>query len=196
MLYWNMDTNEIIRMLRLRDEKALVYLYDKYAGALNGIILRSLKSEILAEEVLQQTFLKIWDEIETYDHGTAQLFTWMSGIARSRTSELKCSEKYIEMSKTISTPQQKHDSSTYFPNVNAQRLMSDLGENNREILIYLYLNGCSPSETAEQIDIPLGTVKTRVRSAILELRKKLKDEKVPLTSSFSMIIILIPFLCL
>jgi hypothetical protein len=58
------------------------------------------------------------------------------------------------------------------------------------------LNGYSQSETAKELQIPLGTVKTRVRRAILELREILKDEKVLFTGSFTLIIILITFLCL
>ena len=72
---------ELITRLGKRDPLALDYLYDHYAGALYSIVLRIVRNEDVAEEVLQDVFLKIWDRVSTYDSSKGRLFTWMLNIA-------------------------------------------------------------------------------------------------------------------
>jgi RNA polymerase sigma-70 factor (ECF subfamily) len=194
-----METIEIIRLLKSKDEKALSYLFDNYSGALNGIITRILGSEKLAEEVLQQTFLKIWNKIELYDESKSQLFTWMSRIARNAAIDVKRLKKYENNKNTYSLDLNVHNGQKDHMNlasIDAHSLIAKLDEKHRIILDYIYLNGYSQSETAKELQIPLGTVKTRARRAILDLREILKDEKMLFTGSFTLIIILITFLCL
>lgn len=84
-----METTELVRLLKVKDERGLAYLFDHYAAALNGIIFRIVLSDKLAEEILQQTFLKIWDKIDSYDADKSTLFTWMSRIARNSAIDAK-----------------------------------------------------------------------------------------------------------
>ncbi|MBK8392554.1 MAG: hypothetical protein IPL23_26270 [Saprospiraceae bacterium] len=109
MLNLTMDTNEIIRLLKLKDEKALSYLYKCYSEALNGILIRTLNCEKLAEDALQVTFLKIWDKIELYDESKSQLFTWMSRIARNTALDLKKLKNYELTTKTCSLDLNLHN---------------------------------------------------------------------------------------
>lgn len=194
-----MNTIEITRLLRSRDEKGLAYIYDHYSGALNGIIVRILRSEKLAEEVLQQTFLKIWDKIDLYDESKSQLFTWMSRIARNTAIDAKRLKKYEHLQNTCTFDLNKHDEKKNhigLDGMDVQSLVSKLDEKHKIVLDYVYLNGYTQSETAEHLGIPLGTVKSRVRKAMVDLRGILNDEKVLFAGSFTTIIILILLVCL
>lgn len=194
-----MNNSEIIRLLKQKDEKGLSYLYDHYSAALNGIIVRILKSEKLSEEILQQTFLKIWNKIDQYDESKSQLFTWMSRIARNSAIDAKRLKKYENNQKTYTFDINEHNiknNQMSHANLDAQSLILKLEDKHRLVLDYIYLNGYTQSETAKKLEIPLGTVKTRVRSSILELRKILKNEKVLFVGSLATIILLIAFLCL
>ncbi len=194
-----MDNSEIVRLIKLKDEKGLSYLYDNYSGALNGIIIRILKSEKLSEEVLQQTFLKIWNKIELYDESKSQLFTWMSRIARNTAIDAKRLKKYENVKNTYSldlTIHNKSDIQMNTSSIDAKSLVSKLDAKHSEVLDCIYLNGYTQVETAKHLQIPLGTVKTRVRQSILTLREILKNEKVLFAGSFTAIAILITLLCL
>lgn len=194
-----MDTDEIVRLLKLRDEKALVYLYDNYAAALNGIIFRILKSNKLSEEVLQQTFLKIWNKIELYDSSKAQLFTWMHRIAKNTALDAKRLKRYENNQNTASLDLEIHNvqnNHISLANMDVQPLISLLDEKYRILLDHIYLNGYTQSETSEKLGIPIGTVKTRVRKAIMTLRVELKNEKKLFISSCLILFFLTPALCL
>lgn len=194
-----MDSVEIIRLLKQKDEKALSYLYDHYAGALNGIIIRILKSDKLAEEVLQQTFMKIWDKIELYDEQKSRLFTWMSRIARNtaldeiRLKRNRISQKTHSLDLNIHNIQKNEIS---LAGLDVQSLIAQLDSKHKDVIDHTYLNGFTQKETAEKLDIPLGTVKTRVRSAIMALREILKKEKVLFTGISTLLILLISIICL
>ena len=199
MLSLSMESAEIVRLLRQRDEKGLSYLFDNYSGALNGIITRILKSEKLAEEVLQQSFMKIWDKIELYDESKSQLFTWMSRIARNTAIDVKRLKKFENLKNTDSLNLNIHNEQKNYmcqASMDVQSLISRLDDKHRNVLDHTYLYGYTQSETAKKLQIPLGTVKTRVRSAILELREILKEEKVLFVGSSILMIILIFVLCL
>lgn len=194
-----MDSTELVYKLKQKDEMALSYLYDNYSGALNGIISRILISESLAEEVLQQTFLKVWEKIEQYDAGKSTLFTWMSRIARNSAIDLKRLKKYEHLRKTDSLDlsiHNKQNSNMSLAGIDTESLISKLDAKHRLVIDYIYLNGFTQSETAKELQIPLGTVKTRLRNAISELRKILKDEKTLFIGAASIIVILISYLCL
>jgi len=194
-----MDTTELIRLLKIKDERGLSYLFDHYSGALNGIIIRILHSEKLAEEVLQQTFMKIWEKIDLYDESKSQFFTWMSRIARNSAIDVKRLKRYQNLKNTQALDLNIHNvqgDQISLAGMDVQTLTAKLHQKHKAVLDHTYLFGYTQKETAEKLEIPLGTVKTRVRKAIKELRKILKEEKVLFVGSTSFILILISFICL
>ena len=166
---------ELITRLKARDTAAMSYLYDNYAGALYGMILRVLKKEELAEEVLQDVFLRFWDKIDLYDSAKGRLFTWMANIARnlaidktrakeySQIKKTEALENYVDSERTSSYEQRTDE-------IGLRELLSELPEERRWVVEYLYFRGYSQSELAEEFNIPLGTVKTRLRLAMEQLR--------------------------
>ncbi len=157
-----MDSIELVNLLHHQKEKGLSYLYDKYAPALNGIIARIVLSEALAEEVLQQTFLKIAYSIEEYDAARCSLFTWMSRIARQEA--LKASEASNGRAFQTFGEQASHV------------LVSSLTTEQKAVLDRIYLLGYTPEETAAQLDLPVETVKSRLRLAVNQMRQIIQSD--------------------
>ena len=155
-------------------------LYDHYSDSLYGLINRILGDDQLAEDALQKSFLKIWQNIDVFDATRASFFTWMSTIARNTALDQRRLKTYQTKQKTVSV-----DEVVYRPGVNtpegasidAARLLAHLDVNNRIVLEYAYLKGYTQQEISDALNIPLGTVKTRLRKAISILRDQLKDEK-------------------
>jgi RNA polymerase sigma factor (sigma-70 family) len=166
--------------LQGKDKSAFEYLYDHYSGALLGVISRIIKKEELAEEILQDVFLKIWDRIETYDAAKGKLFTWMLNIARNQAIDKTRSKEFNKGKKTddIETLVSKVDKSdfteTKIEGIGLQELLKRLPEEQRFVIDHHYLKGYTQAEMAEEFNLPLGTVKTRMRLAMIELRNLLK----------------------
>lgn len=159
-----------------KDRTALAYLYDNYSAALYGVVYRVLQKEDIAEEVLQDIFLKIWDKIESYDAAKGRLFTWMLNIARNQAIDKTRSKEISKENKTkgIDNLVGRIDSKDFIEQkiegIGVQDILKGLPEEQRFVVEYLYFKGYSQSELAEEYNIPLGTVKTRLRSALKQLR--------------------------
>lgn len=164
-------------MLKQRDIKALVYLYDHYGKALYGVIYRVLNNQEMAEEVLQSSFVKIWDKAGQYDAGKGRLFTWMLNIARNAAIDKTRSREFKQKIKTntfddhINSIAKSETVELSVDSIDLRKFTNQLDEKQKNIIDLIYFQGYSQSETAKKLDIPLGTVKSRVRSAILLLRK-------------------------
>lgn len=158
------------------------YLYDNYAPALYGTIQRIVQQEEISNEVVQDVFLKIWDRIAQYDSKRGKLFTWMLNMARNaaidkvRSKEIKQETKTDKVSDNVHTIDRKMNDSISIDGIGVKQLMSNLVEEQQFVLQKIYFEGYSHSEIADDFNIPLGTVKSRLRSALKHLRGKLKKE--------------------
>ena len=155
-------------------------LYDNYSDSLYGIINRILGDDQLAEDALQKSMLKIWQNIDGYNPEKAGFFTWMSVIARNTALDQKRLKTFQAKQKTVSVDEVVYRAevrSNDGAKIDATRLLANLDENNRVVLEYAYLKGYTQQEISDSLNIPLGTVKTRIRKAITVLRDQLKDEK-------------------
>jgi RNA polymerase sigma factor (sigma-70 family) len=167
---------ELIARLIKKDQSALDYLYDHYSGALYGVVFRILKKEETAEEVLQDIFLRVWDKIESYDPSKGKLFTWMINIARNqaidktRSKEVSKGRKTDDIDYLVNKIDMQEHSQLAVDAIGLKEVLLKLSEDQRFIVNQLYLKGYTQSEVAEEFDIPLGTVKTRLRLAMIELR--------------------------
>ena len=167
---------ELIARLGKRDPLALDYLYDHYAGALYSIVLRVVRNEGVAEEVLQDVFLKIWDRMSSYDSSKGRLFTWMLNIARNqaidktRSREMSQGRKTDDLDNLVNKIDGQESTELKTDAIGLKELLIRLPEEQRFVIDHLYLKGYTQSEMAEEFGIPLGTVKTRTRMALKELR--------------------------
>jgi RNA polymerase sigma factor (sigma-70 family) len=170
----------LVARLRSKDKLALEYLYDHYSGALYGVIFRIIRKEEIAEEVLQDVLIKIWDRFENYDSSKGKLFTWMLNVARNQAIDKTRSKEISKEQKTGSIDNfvNRIDSEEYIEQriegIGVKDILNVLPEEQRFVVDHLYLQGYSQSELAEKFSIPLGTVKTRLRLAMQQLRKTLR----------------------
>jgi len=169
-----------VSLLQNRDNKAFAYLYDNYAAALNSIILQIVNDAQLANDVLQEVFVNIWRRIEQYDAGKGRLFTWMMNIARNASIDTLRSRSYQNSRKNQSI-QENVDTipvtdviQTGIDTIGLRKVLEKLKEEQRILIELAYFKGYTHEEIAELEKIPLGTVKTRIRNALIQLRGILK----------------------
>lgn len=173
---------ELIALLKRKDKAALGYLYDNYSAALYGIILRILQDQKVAEEVLQDVFMKIWDKINTYDDKKGRLFTWMLNLSRNlaidklRSKEIKKVGKTDDIEENVYHIEKDYLVQQSVDGIGVKELLTKLRSEERLILELIYFKGYTQSEVSESEGIPLGTVKTRLRMALINLRKELGVE--------------------
>jgi RNA polymerase sigma factor (sigma-70 family) len=134
----------------------------------------------VAEEVLQDVFLKIWNKAGSYDPSKGKLFTWMLNLARNqaidktRSKETSQGRKTDDIANLVNKIDAAEQTELYVDSIGLKEVLDRLPENQRFVVEYLYLKGYSQSELAEEFNIPLGTVKTRLRLGMMELRSFLK----------------------
>ena len=171
---------ELVTLLREQDQTAFSYLYDNYAGALNGIITRMVDDAQLAEDILQEAFIKIWNNFKQYDTSKGRLFTWMINITRNLTIDTLRSKSYKKGKKisqdenSVTIFQDKSFTSERFDTIGLRKQLQYLKPEQKIIIDMAYFSGFTQDEISKEMEIPLGTVKTRMRSAIIELRKLLQ----------------------
>jgi len=172
---------ELVAALKLRDEQAFGYLYDNYSGALFSIVKQIVTDTELASDVLQEVFINIWRKIESYDAAKGRLFTWMLNIARNasidtvRSKSFQNSQKNQELSDSVNNS--GISSQIILPdtdNIGLRKTLENLKDEHRILIELAYFKGYTHEEIAKMEGIPLGTVKTRIRNALLQLRQFLK----------------------
>lgn len=170
----NYEQEHIVSLLKKQNSVAIEQLYDAYGAALYGAALRIVSSPELAEQVLQDTFLKVWHFGAQYDESKGRLFTWLLKITRNAAIDAIRSSHYQNSKKTDYIDILNDSSGGECLNLDVLGLREIVGkmEHKYSVIIDLvYFNQYTHQEAAEEIGIPLGTLKTRVRFAILELKK-------------------------
>jgi len=177
-----MEQNELVALLKKRDKEAMHYLYDNYSAALYGAIFRIVNDEKVAEEILQDAFMKIWNKISAYDSKKGRLFTWMLNLCRNlsidklRSKEIKKVKKTDDISNNVYNVERENLISQREDDIGVKELLDNLREEERLIVDLIYFQGYTQSEVSDEHGIPLGTVKTRIRMALKNLRNVLGVE--------------------
>lgn len=166
---------DLIDLLKVRDRQAFETLYDRYSAALFGVVGRMLRDQALAEDVLQETFIKVWKKINTYDSAKGRFFTWMLNIARNlaidkmRSKEVKHAARYEDLN--LANFDRSGPSVTMqVDHIGLKEMLERLPEEQKEAVMLIYFGGFTQVEAAEKLDIPLGTLKSRIRLAMKRLR--------------------------
>jgi RNA polymerase sigma factor (sigma-70 family) len=168
---------ELVQALKDRNNQAFSFLYDNYAGALYSIIKQIITDNSeLANDVLQEVFINIWRKIETYDQTKGRLFTWMLNIARNASIDMlrSNSQKNQELPDNVYKEATNHTIIQNVDNIGLKKVLETLRPEHRVLVELAYFKGFTHEEIAEMMSIPLGTVKTRIRNALLQLRGYLK----------------------
>lgn len=174
---------ELIAAIQTRQVRALDILYDRYGRLVYNVALRVLKNAEEAEDVTQETFLKLWQRCETYRSDRASLGSFLVMMARSKAIDRLRS--HTSHHQRLHQWQLAHNASAH-PNTpfesatleershKLKTALQQLSESEREVLEKAYYEGLSQSEIAQHQDIPLGTVKSRSRQALKKLRSALR----------------------
>lgn len=176
-----MTEEKIVQLLRGRQEEAVSYLYDQYGASLFGVALRIVQSRELAEQVLQDTFLKIWKYGAQFDQTRGRLFTWMLNIARNTAIDATRTTYYKFYTKTddVAALYQAESAEAVRPeHIGVQDAVTRLEEKYRVLIEKIYFEGYTQQELSDELGIPIGTVKTRLRAAIDQLRAQFDGVEV------------------
>lgn len=172
---------ELIGRLRARDEAALGELYDQYGKTAYSVVLRIVRRPDTAEDLVQETFLRVWTRIGTYNVQRGTLYTWILTIARhlaidyTRTAIGQGRERGANLDE-IERVLFADPESAVRQSINSRlvvKALEGLEPKYRQLVEMAYFDGMSHSELAEKLQLPLGTVKTWLRAALQQLRQDL-----------------------
>jgi RNA polymerase sigma factor (sigma-70 family) len=175
-----LEEEQLIAGLRAQDRKTVEYLYDKYSRALFAVISRIITDHDIAEEVFHDAFIKITRKIDGYDESKGRLYTWMANICRNAAIDKTRSKEFSKSSKTNTIDDYVYgiesESGTLelVDGIGVKELLTALNEEQRFVIECIYFKGYTHSEVSEEYDIPLGTVKSRIRAAVNVLKKNLE----------------------
>ena len=166
--------------MQQRSDHSFSYLYDNYSGALLGVVGAIVPDQEIARDVLQEVFVNIWRKIESYDATKGRLFTWMMNVARNAAIDKIRSRGYQDSLKNRSIPENNEPNSArtvtgpQVDDVGLKKVLTKLKDEHRILIDLSYYQGYTHEEISKVLNIPLGTVKTRIRSALTHLRTMIK----------------------
>lgn len=168
-------SHTIVDLIKGREREGFDLLYKQYAPAILGMSNKLVKNTAIAEDLVQDTFVKVWKNIWQYDQHKAAFSTWVLNIARyttidylrSKQNKQQQKNQGIEISEYLVN---EYNVSINEDNIGVRGMIVQLEPKYREVIDLIYFGGYTQEETAEILDIPLGTVKTRARFAIQTLR--------------------------
>lgn len=167
--------NRIICFLKERDKEAIRLVFEHYGPVMLNIIKRVVKEHALAQDVLQDALVKVWKNSTAFDSEKGSLFTWLTRICRNaaidktRTKDFKQTETSrngVDLVSISDTP--GHDNE--LEQLYMRQLIDQLPDKQRNLIDMAYFQGYTQKEISENLEMPLGTVKTRIRLAIKHLR--------------------------
>jgi RNA polymerase sigma-70 factor, ECF subfamily len=175
-----MSQEQILLLIQQKDGKAYTILYDMYSKSLFAVISNLVKDREEAEDILQEVFIKIWKNIDTYNESKGRFYTWMLNIARNSAIDKLRSKNFNNSKKNLSSDNFVHlldESNKSIHKIDAigiQDFIKKLKPKCIALIDLLFFKGYTQQEASEELDIPLGTVKTQNRSCISDLRTYLK----------------------
>lgn len=176
-----LSDTELVRRLQTGDEQALVELYRRFGGLVYSVAYRVVHDHALAEEVMQDAFLNCWNRAESYRPSAGKVAPWLARIARNRAIDVVRGRQHQARLREQAplVPLRTMASADHSDAVASEQTIfeavSELPEAQRTVIELAYFSGMTQSEIARQLDQPLGTVKSRTRSAMEHLRQRLRS---------------------
>lgn len=176
-----MKQEELLPLLLKKDDRSFTLLYDNYSKSLYGVIFNLIKDKEEAEDLLQEVFVKIWKNINSYNDSKGRFYTWMLNIARNATIDRLRSKGFNNSQKNLSSDNFVHildDNAKEVNKIDAigiRTFINKLKPKCIQIIDLLFFKGYTQQEASEELEIPLGTVKTQNRNCMNELRMMIND---------------------
>ena len=174
-----MNLEHLILQFQKKDAKAYEKLYTMYCDSISGVVNNIVKNDDVAQEITQDVFIKAWHKADTYSSKKGRFFTWLLNIARNAAIDYTRSKKFKQSKQNLNSAffvdilesSSSLDSSTN--TIGLKEFVTKLGETCKSVIELLYFKGFTQKEASEELRMPLGTVKTRNRTCIGELRTML-----------------------
>ncbi|WP_298898733.1 sigma-70 family RNA polymerase sigma factor [uncultured Psychroserpens sp.] len=176
-----MSLDTLVTQFQNKDEKAFEKLYAMYSNSMHGVIYNIVRDYDIAEEVMQDVFIKAWYKADSYNSGKGRFFTWLLNIARNaaidktRSKAFKNSGKNLNAEFFVDILENSENLNDKTDAIGITKYVKALGEKCKKIIEFLYFKGYTQKEAAEELDIPIGTIKTRNRNCIKDLRTMVLD---------------------
>lgn len=174
----DLDLKTLLQKTGKGDREAFLLVYERSAAKLFGVILRILKQRAVSEDILQEVYLKIWNNASGFDAEKASPMTWMSVIARNRAIDeirrkrpvvVKEAEEINNIEDTGPSPFKQLEASEDL--LKLENCLQELGEKRSQLIRLAYLDGYSRKELANYFDTPVGTVKTWIHRSLKQLKE-------------------------
>lgn len=167
----------VFSKFRSKDRESFSLIYDRYSGPLYGVILNICKDPTLSQDVLQDVFLTAWKKSDQWNPDKAELFTWMYAIARNKSIDAYRKKDRLRTQDLTEAKEIVHFGSTENLTYNNELTsnLSNLEYKYRSVIEGLFINGLSQRELSKETGIPLGTIKTRLKIGLRELKKMYTD---------------------
>ncbi|MFD0963303.1 RNA polymerase sigma factor [Pseudofulvibacter geojedonensis] len=176
-----MEQELLVKKLKQKDQKSFEYFFNNYKTSVNGIAFNIVKDEEIAQEITQDIFLKVWNSIDSYDAKKGRLFTWLINITRNASIDKLRSKDYNNRKKNSDIDKfafSIHDNDFLDKKVDSiglKEIVNKLKDKCLSIIERIYFKGYTQKEVSKDLGIPIGTVKTRNRNCINELRSMLHE---------------------
>lgn len=175
-----MQQDFLISQLQEGNQKAFEKIYQLYSKSIFGVIYTILKDEALAEEVLQDVFLKVWEKSPNYEASKGRFFTWILNIARNasidhlRSKTYKDLQKHVKDETFVDLIDSQDNLAESTEAIGLQKYIKILEPICKSIIDLLFFKGYTQQESAIALEMPLGTLKTRNRMCIKKLRASIR----------------------
>jgi RNA polymerase sigma-70 factor (ECF subfamily) len=174
-----MDQELLILQFQKKDVKAYEKLYSLYCNSISGVVNNIVKDDEVAQEITQDVFIKAWNNAETYSAQKGRFFTWLLNIARNASIDYTRSKKFKQSKQNLNADffvdiletSSSLDSTTN--TIGLTNFVTKLGDTCKAVIELLYFKGFTQKEASEELNMPIGTIKTRNRTCIGELRTML-----------------------
>ena len=171
-----MQLEFLVSQFQKKDEKAFEKLYNMYSKSMHGVIFNIVRDHELAEEVMQDVFIKAWEKADSYNSSKGRFFTWLLNISRNAAIDKTRSKAFKKTSKNLNSDyfvDILHSSENLGSKTDAigiKKFVDKLADKCIKIIELLYFKGYTQKEASKELDMPIGTIKTRNRNCIQELR--------------------------
>lgn len=175
-----MQLELLVQQFQKKDASAFEKLHAMYADNICGVINTIVKNDGRAQELCQDVFIKIWNNAESYNSSKGRFFTWILNIARNaaideiRSRSYKNDKKNLSADYFVGILENREETNSSIDTTGLKKMVKNLKEKCVQIIELLYFRGYTQKDAAEELDIPIGTVKTRNRSCISQLRENME----------------------
>ena len=166
----------LVSLLKSKSEEGMRIIYKRYAPALFGMVKKIVQSDEVAEDVIQDAFVKIWKNAELYDSSKGKLFTWMYNVTRNlsldkiESKDFRNASKNLNLENSVQQINEEKHLEVHVDGIDVKDWVHKLNPDHQQVIDLMYFKGYTQAEIAEQLDMPIGSVKTKIRLALIQLR--------------------------